>query len=276
MTAEDPPFPRRPERIMVALDEAPTSERVLAFACRLAAATGARLTGLFVEDSQLLELAGSGLARELGSYSGAARSLSASGLERALETQAGAVQQRLQEAARRAGVRWSFRMLRGPIHRELLSASGPEDLLILGRGRRRRGLGAAVRRLVEEGRGSILVLGPELTPESRSVVVQAATEDAEPAILAAADLAATLGGALEVLLPAGGELREPRLRELLAGRRLALHVRTLARLDVDAIFSEHGPRDADLLVLPPGEPFDRREVRLAVLARARGPVLLLG
>jgi hypothetical protein len=276
VTAARGSSPVRIARIVVALDEAPASASLLAFACRLAAATGARLTGLFVEDAELLELAGSGLARELGSYSGAERSLSPRELERAMELRAGAAQQLLADAARRAGIGWSFRLLRGRVHRELLSASGPGDLLILGRGRGRGRLGGAVRRLVQEEHGPLLILGAEPREEARLVVVHSGDEDAEPAVLAAAHLAEALGSALEVLLPAGSETLEPRLRELLAGSRFPVRLRPLARPDVDALFATLAPDEADLLVLTPGGPFGGREVELAVLSRARGAVLLLG
>lgn len=260
MTADRPP-PRAaqavaqgdlPQRVVLALDDATGSETLLAVGCRLAAGLGARLTGLHVHDSLLLDLARAGAGRELGAFSGGPRKLERRELQLAMELQAGSLQQRLVEAAEKAGVPWSFRVVRGRVHQELRAACGARDLLILGRGRRGRRLGGSARRLVTEGQGPVLVVGARSGARARTVVAPRSAQDAEPLVLAAAQVAERLGTVLEVLLPAGSEELELRLRELLARPRLTVRLRAQPEPDLDALIAALADEAADLVVVALG------------------------
>ena len=71
-------------RILVALDASQHSLAALEAASELAEALKAELVGIFVEDVNLLNLAGLPFVREVGYPSGAARPLDSPSMERAL------------------------------------------------------------------------------------------------------------------------------------------------------------------------------------------------
>ena len=64
-------------RILVALDASPHSLAALEAAAELAASLRAELIGLFVEDANLLRVAGFPFAREFGAYTAQAREIDA-------------------------------------------------------------------------------------------------------------------------------------------------------------------------------------------------------
>lgn len=97
-------------------------------AARLAAGTGAELAGLFVEDINLLRLAGLPFARETGMLAGS-RALGLVEVERALRVEAAQAQRMLAEAARALQANWTFRIARGQMLTEALAESA--DLLVL-------------------------------------------------------------------------------------------------------------------------------------------------
>jgi nucleotide-binding universal stress UspA family protein len=147
-------------RILVALDGSPESRTTLAAAARLGTTTGAELHGLFVEDVDLLRLAGLPFAREAGVSSGEFRALETADIERRFRVSAEKARASLHEAAQAAALRSSFRVARGRVLPELLAAAAAADVVATGK---RRGLGPAGRRLGTTARGLIAqVLSPVL------------------------------------------------------------------------------------------------------------------
>ena len=120
-------------RILVALDASPHSQAALEAASELADVLKAELVGIFVEDVNLLHLAGLPFAREVGYPSGTDRPLDSPSMERELRIQAEQVRQTLAGVAVRRQIRWSFRVVRGQVATELLIAAQEADLLALGR-----------------------------------------------------------------------------------------------------------------------------------------------
>jgi hypothetical protein len=85
----------RSDRVVaVAFDTSARGQAALEAAVRLAAATRAQLQGLFVEDEDLLRLAGLPFAREIDCLSASLRQLHAATMERALRTAAIEAQRR--------------------------------------------------------------------------------------------------------------------------------------------------------------------------------------
>lgn len=119
-------------RILVALDASPPSEAALEGAARLATRLEAELLGLFVEDIDLLNLAGLPFARESCFSFALSRRLMAEDMERALRAQAGRARALLEETATRQSLRWSFRVVRGRIAEELQVAAEQADLVASG------------------------------------------------------------------------------------------------------------------------------------------------
>ncbi|HUH93832.1 MAG TPA: hypothetical protein VL742_11950 [Casimicrobiaceae bacterium] len=167
----------RDRRVLVALDAASWGRSVLEAGAELASALGARLEGLFVEDTDLVHLAGSPFARELSIVTGAWRDLAAEDVERALRLEAAKLERLLAEAAKRAQVPWSFTTARGRLI--VVAAAREAELTVLAA--RPAAPTAAEGRLV---RGSIAVVF-----------------DGSPAAVRALEVAGRLAGAL------GRELR---------------------------------------------------------------------
>lgn len=120
-------------RILVALDASPESLAALDYAADLAAGLQAELTGLFVEEVDLLNLASMPFAREVSALRPGGRALDPAHMAAALHAQAARARQALETAANSLHLRWSFRVVRGQLEAELQTAVGETDLLALGR-----------------------------------------------------------------------------------------------------------------------------------------------
>ena len=224
------PVPTRPaaedagfRRILVALDSTSDNLATVKSVVALAARLGAELRGVFVEDMDLLRMAG----LEPGADE-------AGRIRRALRVQAGLSRQALEKEARRSAVATSFEVRRGRIAAEVLASSAEADLTVIGwssggfavRAAGFRGRPGSVARTVAEGAtGSVLLLregfdydGPVLVPYDDSIA-------ARHALAVAPAMAEEREREIEVLLlNRRCELTDPwkpRVREILAagGRR---------------------------------------------------------
>ena len=120
-------------RIVAALQsQRPASERVPAIA-ELARRTEAELLGLFVEDIELLHFAGLPFAHEVGAATAQRRKVEVAAIERLMRARAEELRAALAAALENDTVRWSFRVERGTIPRQVLAAGmeepGPTLLL---------------------------------------------------------------------------------------------------------------------------------------------------
>jgi nucleotide-binding universal stress UspA family protein len=95
-------------RIVVALDDSADSRLVLEEAVALAARMKAELSGLFVEDTTLLNAAQLSLTRQVNFSGQTVEALDSQGLERVLRGQAEAIRRALGQAAQRHDLTWSF------------------------------------------------------------------------------------------------------------------------------------------------------------------------
>ena len=163
-----------PRRIVVGLDAGPRGRATLEAAAQLAARMQAELVGLFVEDIDLLHLAGLPFAREVGYPSAALRQLDVAAMERALRATAQEVRRMLAGVAGRAPLSWSFRVARGAVLAELRAAAAQGDIVV----------SCAMR----------------VTPRAPLAVLCTPATPPEQAVSAAAALADALGGAVEIVL----------------------------------------------------------------------------
>jgi nucleotide-binding universal stress UspA family protein len=181
-------------RIVVGLDAGPRGRATLQAAAQLAARMQAELVGLFVEDIDLLHLAGLPFAREIGYPSATLRPLDVAAMERALRAAAEEVQRMLAAIAASGPLSWSFRIARGTMLAELRAAAAEGDIVVTG----------ALR----------------VTLQSPLAVLCSTATPPEQVVAAAAALGRSLGGVVEVVLLDGeGEAAEAwrtRARELLA------------------------------------------------------------
>lgn len=131
MSAGDTRTGRR--RIAVALDASPHSLQGLAMAAGIAAALNAELEGVFVEDTELLRLAGLPFLREFRIATLGENLLDSERLQRELRAAARGVRERLARSAGELGLAWSFRVWRGDLEGEILGAALDAELFTLGR-----------------------------------------------------------------------------------------------------------------------------------------------
>lgn len=118
-------------RILVALDTSTDSLAALETAVKLAANLQAELVGLFVEDVNLLRLAELPFSRETRYHT--TTNLNTAQLEHELRMMASQARRALMEAAEPRSVCWDFRVVRGRVTPEVLTAALEADLLTLGK-----------------------------------------------------------------------------------------------------------------------------------------------
>ena len=119
--------------IMVTLNASESGRPPLETAVRLAAVLGARLEGVFVEDTNLIRLAGLPFLREVRPGSLAEEEISTQRMQRELRALARHAERMLEQAARDMGVPWSFQVWRGRAEAASLARAFGADILSLGR-----------------------------------------------------------------------------------------------------------------------------------------------
>src|SRR5512137_2232522 len=100
----------RCSRVLVALAASPQSRAAVETAIGLAAAVGARLDALYVEDANLMRLAALPFASETSPLTGIRRSLPLAEIERALRVEANRLERLLAHAAEQARIEWTFQV----------------------------------------------------------------------------------------------------------------------------------------------------------------------
>ncbi|MBW1882245.1 MAG: universal stress protein [Deltaproteobacteria bacterium] len=203
--------------ILLALDLSPESQAAAVLAVEVAAAFGAKIEGLFVEDREMLDLADHPLAREVDIFGARTQPVERARLERSLRAQAVRARTLLARVAGRRGIAWTFRVVRGTVVDEIRTASRMGETVTLGRTGwsrgPRRALGRTTQRLLADGERRVLV--PGRRPSAAGAVV--ACYEGSPAgrrvLEAAAQLARGAGAKLRVQVIAGEETELAALRE---------------------------------------------------------------
>lgn len=244
---------RRPGRILVALDNPETGELELLAA--LGEDVEAELEGLFVEDIDLLNLAGLPFAEEVTVRNGAARRMEREHLEHQLRSRAARVQRALEEAARQLRMRHSFRVIRGEVIAELLRAAEEADALVVGR---HSWIGGTVRRLAEAAPRTLILLAPGSAVGRTAVVLYDGSEEAGTALALAGRMARTGHLGLSVLLavPKDGDFDALRneAAQRLGELPIPVRYRRIGGLDVASLVDASHTEQARVLVLPAGHP----------------------
>jgi nucleotide-binding universal stress UspA family protein len=219
-------------RILIALDASAPSIAALEAAATLAARIDAELLGMFIEDVNLVHLAGLPFAVEIGALSARARPLAPEEMERLFRLQRGRAEQALAHVARRLHLRWSFRVARGQIVPELLAAAVEVDLMALGatgtQMLRRAWLGSTAQAIMARSARPILIALHDVTVRSPIAVVCSDSRGSMQALALAAYVAGRLDDdELVVFLLADDAEKEERLRQAVAAR--LAHTNTKAR-----------------------------------------------
>jgi nucleotide-binding universal stress UspA family protein len=231
--------PWRPvQRILVALDASSSSLAALETAAQLAADLRAELVGLFVEDANLLRLAGLPFAQEVRYLSASQQSMNRQRMEEEMRAQAARARRALLAAAQVAGVPASFRVVRGEVALEVLSAAMEADILLLGRVSRpltrRTRLGSTARLAAALAPRSVLLMQTGVFRDRPIVVTFDGSDLAWQALETAVHLARP-GGRLRVLLlvdsPEAGRPMEARVAFWLQRQAMAAEYEWLDRAD---------------------------------------------
>ena len=119
--------------ILVALDTSPYSAAALTVAAEVAATLNLELRGIYVEDVNLLHLCGLPFGLEIGSFTANPRRLEQAHMERDFRLQAAQLRRAMADIAGRQRVSWSFKVVRGGVTQEVLSAGSSAQMVSIGR-----------------------------------------------------------------------------------------------------------------------------------------------
>lgn len=186
-------------RIAITLDAFEVSRAALEQTALLAERMGAQLEGIFVEDIDLIQIAGLPFVREFRSVSRSEDAISLNRIEQELRVLARRAERLLSEQATRHNVAWSFRIWRGSIDTDLLAADVGADVFALTR------LGTSLVRL------------PVVSTRSSAVnVLFTASEASLRALETAVNLASDPACYLNIILHAADAAEAARLQKMAA------------------------------------------------------------
>jgi nucleotide-binding universal stress UspA family protein len=244
-------------RILIALDASHHSLAALRAAARLASSLEAELHGLFVEDINLLRVAGLPMARELQFPFAAHAPMNPERMRRQLRAQASQARRALASVCGEEQIEWTFQVVRGGVSSKVLEEAAKADLLCLGRISRpvmqRPGLGSTARAAAKSAQRSVLLIshGKEIRPPV--VVSYDGSADAGHALVLAARLTQELGGFLSILVPADAPSPSEEIKQQIAhrldGEKLMIHYRELVGGGVIPLISAVQVEGCGILVL---------------------------
>lgn len=270
-------------RIVVAIDNSAQAASVLEAAASLAAELHAELEGIFVEDINLTRLAALSVGREIQFLTGRARDFTAASHDAQNKEQEISARRAIAAAATRARVTHVFRVARGQVDVEIISAAGNGDLLILGMGGWPPGgrgrLGNTARAVAERAPHSVLISKPGMRSMTAPMVCYDGSNGARRALAAAIRLSGVREKGLTVLIVAPDIDRAGALRKEIDDRLAALPLRPRflhsahpEPLQMCRFASEAG---SDVLVIAADSTLIAGEERLQMLEQIACPVLLV-
>lgn len=268
-------------RVLVALDSSASGSAILETAADLAAAQACELSGLFVEDADLLRLAGLPFAREIQISKAMSRALAPELLLQDLRTQAGLARAAMARQAALHRVSWSFEIAQGRSEEAILLAAARGDIIAMTRGFGAMGRGRLSQRfrlIAARAPGPLLLTSETPRAQSGPVLLP---YDASPAAEAMLEIALNFARArretLEILLLGAAVDQEAALRNRLRGiaaSRALPALRLWAPRDCAAALRRISEAGGGLLVLPGDAPcFTPSEVE-RIIEISRLPIIL--
>lgn len=268
-------------RILVALDVSKHSLAALDAAVDLAARMEAELLGIFVEDLNLLRVAGLRGARQIRYPSATTEALDLAAMERDLRVRAEQARKALSAVAERAQVPWSFRVVRGQVASEVLAAALEADLLILGKAGGSlvgRTVGSTARAAAAHAPRSLLFVEPGSLFGPAILALHDGSTGSRQALSAAARLAKAADKDLIVLIATEGPNEVDRLQKdaaaLLRGLETRVHFRRIPGVDILSLTRAVKREGRGVLVL--SSSLLGEEATHQLLSEVENPVLLVG
>lgn len=269
-------------RILVALDTSPHSQAALEAASKLAAELEAELVGLFVEDMDLLRLACLPFSRELPYAHHAERRLDTSTMERALRAEAEQARRSLATLAARLQVQWTFKVVRGQVVREVLTAAQEADLIFMGQASRRRWttsrVGSTARTVARQASRTVAILRTGARLGKPVVVVFDGAGSAVAALATGASLAQEDHQNLVVLLappsPDGAEALEKQVLDWLKEQRFEARIVALRTPGSAEVMRAIQQVDGRLLVLAGDSTLCTHDALDALLSGTGCPIIV--
>lgn len=227
-------------RILVGLDASRISAEVQAVAAHMASFLKAELSGLFVEDINLIRLAQLPFTQEIRSLTAKPSPLDADEMQQFLRAQAALLRYELEQTAVSRELDWTFQVMRGLVTQELLRATQEADLLVLGRLSRRHALhkniGSTAFTAVHQAAGSVLIVTPGMD-FSRPVLLLYGGDTAAERVVALSLALAQASRQLHIVLLAETEAEAVGQRQVLAAG--------LERSDIFRAYYQVAPADSD-------------------------------
>jgi nucleotide-binding universal stress UspA family protein len=281
----EPEKNHRPEiqRILVTLDSSPGSLTRLESAAELAANLQAELTGLFVEDANLLRLAQLPFTTEIGLSSPIGRRLKLEQLHYHFRAQSQRMRRALAAIAQAKGVSWSFNVVRGSVAAEVLAAASDTDLLILGKmtwapagGKR---LGSTVRMILTQGRGLTLIIQEKTSWAVPISVIYDGSSLSAKALYIAARLSQAKDRRLSVFILASERetafRRKERVLEELAPLKLPIDFHIAINPSLESLAWLVRLHTSGPILIPCSEKFLQGEGLFSLVNEISNPVLLI-
>jgi nucleotide-binding universal stress UspA family protein len=270
-------------RILVALDATEDSLDSLDIAAGLAAKLRAEIEGLFIEDINLLRMAGLPCTRVVSVAAPGGVTLTAASMERELQRQARYAREALAQSAERMRVRWTFRTVRGVVAQEVIAAAAGVDLVVVGKVDRtypqRLRFSPTARIVSTTAPSAVLLAHRHLYGHgSHPGTIVVAFDDSATghrALHLAAAIAAAESHPLSVLIDSGraAERHEAAAVAVLAGYPVKARFRHVARRDAGRLVDVIHGEAAELFVIGSESPLMRGRAGTLV-ERLDVPVLL--
>lgn len=239
-----PNDPERAHRIAVILRGGEADTGALGILASVISEFSAEVAGLFLEDVDLFRLAELPFSHQISRLTSRAQPLSTIELEREVRVQAVRAERALRLTAEKAGLKWSFRRMRGRLEMAIQAAPDVSLLLLTGT---RHGVGSA-------GETSALGRALRAGEDERARTVVVVYDGSNVAILAlqaARRISTRANRSLEVLLVAATPEDEAELRAQAAEliRPQVAHFRRISVLETETLRNVMRGRAPTLLVL---------------------------
>ncbi len=272
-------------RVVTAIDGSPTSLAALEATAGLASVWHSEVIGLLIEDPNLLRMASLPFSREVGTHSGAFRTISPDDIEHQFHSQADRARNTLWYTAERYRLTASFSVVRGPVAEELTKASLEADLLCLGKGGEsvaaQAGLGKNAKTVIEAAKGVVMLFSHVANVTGPVAVVYDGSSNANRALEASIELAKVVIPGISVIVPASDQNEMDALSteasNILSVCEQQVSLKRTTNRDGQDLARIARSMGANLVVVPAGEDAKLASDNVQKLATTFfGPVMIVG